>query len=685
MGVSGRAQAAANVVRRLNAAVKSRRLYGAGHPLRDQTVGAFLTTISAFHEKYGSFVLETHRDGLILEGRPFEGGESVDSLALQLYSMGVWQLVMLPGLTGAEMSQLLDVVTMEPDAIQQEGGLTKLLIDRTINHVRVFELRPGEEDPANISLETYHRLLDGSLSAQERAALVGVLRAGPDQAMRLLSVIVERTKQAFADASGEALGTRVYAALVGLDRLIVDTPASDAEDLLTNLAAAVSDVDDPKRQLIHRTILQRAAQDLSARALLSAMTSEQIARVVLPCLEAGEPPPQVAQVVNGLPFDPQKARDALALISQQTGQSFDLPPVLEELRLPPWVRDIPQDLADFVISEQEVTFSEDEVQALQAEASLDDAALLREHAVTMLHLALADDDPQELDATLTVLAADVSALLRESAHDLVGMILQHLESATRAGGRKADATRAALRRIAVGLAAATTPKAVWAWPDDHPLVASLRKGGRTIGADLARALSTERDAGRRQALAALLARVGDAALDALTPMLNDRNVEVARAIIPALVQMRTPAAMHALRAVAQHPDARLRRDAVTALGPAPGANAQAALLAFVRDPDPEVCEACLRYLRPETARKGSAELVALLAERRLRAQPILRMRIIDLLVQAGATDAIPALRGLSSPLRLRRRDRDVARYARTAVRLLQQGAASGAARRGVAS
>lgn len=685
MVISGRAQAAANVVRRLNAAVKSRRLYGAGHPLRAQTVGAFLTTIGSFHERYGSFVLETHRDGLILEGRPFEGGESVDSLALQLYSMGVWQLVMLPGLTDAEMSQLLDIVTMEPDAILQEGGLTGLLVTQGINHVRVFELRPGEEDPANISLETYHRLLDGSLSAHERAALVGVLRAGPDQAMRLLSIIVERTKQAFADASGAALGTRVYAALAGVDRLIVDTPAAESQDLLKHLATAVTEVNDPQGHLIHRAILQRAAQDLSARALLSAMTTEQIARVVIPCLEAGEPPPQVAQVINGLPFDPEKARDALALVAQQTGRSFDLPPALEELRLPPWVRNIPQDLADFVISEEEVAFSEDEVRALQAEAPLDDAALLREHALTMLHLALADDDPQEVDATLAVLAADVTGLLSHAAHDLVGTVLQQLESVARAGGRKADVTRAALRRIVIGLAAATTPKDVWAWPDDHPLVISLRKGGRTVGVDLARALSSERDGGRRQTLAALLARVGDAALDAITPLLSDRNVDLARAIIPALVQMRSAAAMSVLRTVARHPDVRLRRDAVTALGPAPGTDAQLALLAFLRDADPDVCESCLRHLRLDTARKASPEVIALLAERRLAPHPLLRMRVIDLLVQAGAKDAIPALRALASPLRLRRRDRDVARYARTAIKLLQQAATSGTARRGVAS
>src|SRR5712692_1243087 len=564
MGVSGRAQAAATVVRRLNAAVKSRVLYAAGHPLRAQTVEVFLTTVASFHERYGGFVLETHRDGLVLEGHAFEGGESVDNLALQLYSVGVWQLIVLPGLTDAEMHKLLDLVTMEPEAILKEGGLTGLLEKNGVSHVRVVELRPGDEDPTNITLETYHRMLNGSLSAQERAALVSILRAGPDQAMRLLSIVVERTKQAFADATGAGLGERVYTALTALDRLIVDTPGGESQDVLKHLATAVTEMDDPQRRQIHRAILQHAAQDLSARALLTAMTSEQIARVVIPCLEAGDPPPQVAQ---GLPFDPAKARDALALVAQQTGRSFDLPPALEELRLPPWVHDIPQDLADFVISEESVVFSEDEVKALRTEAVLDEPAVLRAHALALLDLALADDDPAEVDTTLTVLSTDVTALQTNGTYEVIGTVLQHLDGAIRAGGRTADVTATAMRRILVSVAAASTHKDIVGCPDDHPFVRSLRKTGRTVGAALALALADERDVARRHLLVALLARAGDAAVDAIIPLLSDRNIELTRAIIPALIQMRSAASLDALRSIARHPNAGVRRDAAVALGP----------------------------------------------------------------------------------------------------------------------
>src|SRR5947208_16333356 len=98
--------------------------------------------------------------------------------------------------------------------------------------------------------------------------------------------------------------------------------------------------------------------------------------MVIPCLEEGESPPQLSQVVRGLPFDPQKARNVLTLVSQQAGRAFDLPPAAEDLRLPPWVKNIPQDLMDYVISEEAEALSEHEVQAMKAGAVVDEAPLL---------------------------------------------------------------------------------------------------------------------------------------------------------------------------------------------------------------------------------------------------------------------------------------------------------------------
>lgn len=686
MVTTGRAQAAAAVVRRLNAAVKSRRLYGPGHPIRAQTVSAFMATVAGFHERFGSFVLETHRDGLILEGRPFEGGESVDHLAVMLYSIGVWQLVLLPGLTETEASYLFDIVSMDRDDILNEGGFVELLAKRGVERVRVFELRPGEEETA-ISLDMYYQLLEGTLSAQDRSTLLGILQAGPQQTGRLLTVIIERTKQAFPNATGADLGAHIYDALAALDRLVVDAPPGETKELLQHLATAVVELDDSERTNLHTTLIQRAAEDMSARALLAAMTSEQIARMVIPCLEAGDQPPQISQVAHGLALDPQKARDTLALISQRTGRSFDSPPVLEELRPPVWVRDmrdIPHDLMDFTVTDAEVAISEEEVQARLAELHLDDPAVTREHALALLHLCLIEDDLREVEENLTALARTMEQLLTQSAYDAVLTILQALLKHASTPGPTAEPMRAALRRLLITITGMLTAKEVWQWASDHPLLSCFRQLGPTATADLVQALRIERDLERQQVIIAILVKMGDAAIEPLRQHLSDPNPDNVRPIIRVLAMIRSAHALSALRALARHPDAGVRLEAVQALLAAQTPDAQAAVLAFLKDPDPEIRERCLRAMRPEDARQVAGELAAMLTARDMARHTGLRILIIEMLARAGAKDALPMLRRLASPFKIRRRDREVARHAREAIATLMRAAADKSVRHGVA-
>lgn len=665
----GRAQAAAAVVRRLNAAVKSRRLYEPEHTLRVQTVSALHAAVVAYHERFGSFVLETHRDGLVIEGRPFEGGESVDNLALTLYSLGVWQLVLLPAITEEQLSATLDVVSLEREAILAAGGFGELLAKGNLYHVRVFELRPGEEDATQITLEVYHQLLDGTLSPHERSAILGLLRGGPEQTQRLLTVIFERTRQAFPNASGQELAGRMFTALSALDRLIVDAPKGEAQDLLKELATAVAGVDDPKRSDLHLAVVQRAAGDLSARALLAAMTTEQIARMIIPCLEAGSMADPSEPLTKGLPFDPQKARDTLALLSQQTGRSFDLPPALEEVRLPAGVRSI-QDLRDFQITNADVDVSDDQVQALTAELHLDDVSLQREQVLSLLNLVLADADEREVEATLVALTPLAERLLREGHHDLFTVVLKHLEAAGGDQTPKARRAQAALAHLISVIPDLVTAKDVAQWTDGHALLACLRSVGRSTAGALAQMLAAERDPSRRQVVAAVLGKLGDEFVEPLASALKDPNPDVIRTIVRILAQMGTPKALALVRTVAKHPDGRVRRETVNALAAVPTASAQTLLVSFLQDADFAIREQALSHLRPDALAQAKQTMISLLQSPELAQRHLFKMKIIRVLAETGATEALPVLRAIGSPLRLRKRDRQVARVARQAVTTL---------------
>ncbi|GEM_PF-1580007 len=677
MSSMGRAQAAAAVVRRLNAAVKSRRLYEKGHTLRAQTVNALHVAVMAYHERFGSFVLETHRNGLIIEGRPFEGGESVDALALMLYSVAVWQLVMLPGITEDELAEAMDIVTLDRETILNEGGFTALLEKHNLYHVRVFEMHPGESDVGQISLELLLQMLDGSLSLQDRAMILSLLRGGPEQAQRLLKVIFERTRQAFPNAEGAELARHMYEALSMLDRLIVDAPHGESQHLFKELATAVAEVDDPKRTDLHAAILNRAAGDLSARALLVAMTSEQIARMVIPCLETGAMTDPAEQVMKGLPFDPQKARETLALVSTQTGRSIDIPPALEELRMPEGVRNIRQDLTDFQVTNEAVAVSEDDVRALVNELHLEEIPVLRDQSLTLVNLVLIDPDEREVEATLEVLTPAVERLLQHGEYELVGIILQRLESAAADRTPKSRRVQTALNGLLTAIPSHVTSKDVAQWTDDQPLLMCLKLVGKSAAVALAQALSAERDLSRRQLIAAILSKLGEDIVDSLTPYLKDANPEVVRTVVRILAQLPSQKGLVVLRGFAKHPDAHVRKEMVSALASVTSPAAQTVLVSFLQDPDLEIREAAFSHLRPDTLRQTQQVLISMVQSPELAGRHVFKMRLIRTLADINAAEAIPILRRIGSPFKLRKRDREVARIAREAVaRLTGRGSSA---------
>ncbi|MGH2398797.1 MAG: HEAT repeat domain-containing protein, partial [bacterium] len=479
-------------------------------------------------------------------------------------------------------------------------------------------------------------------------------------------------RQAFPDAKGEELAKRIYQALTALDRLIVDSPPGDSQDLMKQLATAVSEVQDPTSGGVPKWILAHAGQDLSARALLKAMTSDQIARMVIPCLESGDPPPQVGQIVQGMPFDPAKARETLALISQQTGRSFDMPAVLEELTIPQWIRNLPQDLEDFQITSDDVKVTDEEIQALVAEARTDDDTIEREHTLVLLRLAAEEEDAQEREGALELLVRLPLVHLQQGQYDLAVMVLQGLDALVWETGPRADAATHALRTFLPQLAHTYTVRDIWAWNEDYPLLRCLKQIWRSAVPAMVPVLAAERDPGRRKIIASILAKIGEVAVDSLGPHLNDPNAETVRAVIQALGQMGSAKGARALSAVAKHADPKVRREAIEILRATRIPQAQETMIAFLNDPDPQVREYCITHLEPETARRVSQQLVAMLDMPGLSRAATLRIQICDALVRAKAVEAVPALRRHASPFKLRQRDREFARRVRIAVAMLSR-------------
>ncbi|HEU4798199.1 MAG TPA: HEAT repeat domain-containing protein, partial [bacterium] len=261
-------------------------------------------------------------------------------------------------------------------------------------------------------------------------------------------------------------------------------------------------------------------------------------------------------------------------------------------------------------------------------------------------------------------------------YDLAVMVMRGLDALVWETGPRAEAATYALRTFLPHLAFTYTVRDIWVWNEEYPLLRCLKQIWRSAVPALVQVLAQERDPGRRKIIAAMLAKIGEVAVESLAPHLNDNNEETVRAAIQALGQMGNAKGARTLAAVARHADPKLRREAIEILHAIRIPQAKETMLAFLRDPDPEVREYCVAHLDSEIARGVSQQLAAMLEEPGLARAASLRIQICEALVRAKAVEAVPTLRRHASPFKLRRRDREFARRVRLAVSMLSRMPAS---------
>lgn len=169
-------------------------------------------------------------------------------------------------------------------------------------------------------------------------------------------------------------------------------------------------------------------------------------------------------------------------------------------------------------------------------------------------------------------------------------------------------------------------------------IVASRRPERYVAA-LVEALRDELDAGRRNAAAEALARLGETARPALEAALRSEDPDVAKLAADALGTMGSVAAVPALVAAATAQEPNLRAAAVEALGRLPTDEARRALIAALEDPERLVRAAAASSLAEARVVLPLAALQPLLADRLLRRQGVL---LLAGATEPGAEEALAA-------------------------------------------
>lgn len=118
--------------------MKTVRQYPAGHPSLLSTMDRVAVLLEALPLPQGGLELAVTRAALLLDGTPLPSPpKAVEDLHRELYLRRAGKLILQPGVSAAELSSFLAILSIEPREVQEKGGLERLLHSARCNHVWV--------------------------------------------------------------------------------------------------------------------------------------------------------------------------------------------------------------------------------------------------------------------------------------------------------------------------------------------------------------------------------------------------------------------------------------------------------------------------------------------------------------------------------------------------------------------
>lgn len=154
-----------DLLTRLYAVRKTARFYPMDHPATIEGIGALMEAIGAFHEE-GADVEFAFFEGELLFGERLLAEESIlfDQLIREMTSIGAGSLSFLHGLTPAELTRAIGVLSSDARDIQCLGGISRMIEEANVPHVKVGEVRVYEKpEPSGDSDVLAREAYDGAI------------------------------------------------------------------------------------------------------------------------------------------------------------------------------------------------------------------------------------------------------------------------------------------------------------------------------------------------------------------------------------------------------------------------------------------------------------------------------------------------------------------------------------------
>ncbi|MDQ7851118.1 MAG: hypothetical protein RB148_12675, partial [Armatimonadota bacterium] len=547
--VDPKARAADRLIRRLAVAVKTFGLYPARHPVAERALEDLLSALRPYLETHGAFVVRVSRHGLVVDGVTFEG-EVHAGLAFHLYTRKIALLSVLPAATERELASLLAIAGMDRTSLEAAGGPEHLLWQSGVGNAQIIELalEQGQEVEA-LGLNAFLALIGRSrLAPRERQAIIDILSAA-DQTARLLDNVYLVAPRAFAGIGEQERIEHAFRAVRSLDRIILDEPLETQSPLYAHLAEALLLVEAPLRAALPRMLLSRAADDTSAKYLLSRLSPEQVAELIARGIHGPATAEDILRLLAVLALPAQKAEAVVALLEARLRPAGAGPAWLRDAlrsHLPPQPAErSPGVLAEFVFDDSLIAINHEELtQRLQEAKAIDEVSAAREVILTLVDILRDELDEEELAEAAAALTGYLPWMVEHQEFPLLAAVLQRVKRLVHTGeGLRARLASDIVRRVTEHPLLDRLLAALWSGRET-PLQRQVHGCLEVVAAEavtpLVRILGGEPRAGMRALLCDLLAGIGRDHVRELAVFIDDERWYLVRNIANILGRLQAP-------------------------------------------------------------------------------------------------------------------------------------------------
>ncbi len=583
--------------RRMSSAVQICRILSSSHPSARVVLADLVFELQSYVAHYGSLTLQVSRDHVVAADVAVAQG--TDVLVTTLNARNLAAVSLLPGIQAREVNAFVALLSQDRLTAPGTASIEESVWRENLPHIIVRAAAVGEA--ASVADVEALRALTrpGPLSQERRQLVLQALKAGPAATAALVSSL--------ASISGEDADTRfrsrmdaLISALDTLDRVILDEPLDDQDQLYRNLRQAHLLLQEPLRTLFVR--------EGDRAGLRTTTLGDELFG------PAAEDAPEA-----GMPVQPFDQRTDLTVTGSWQPEDQAI------------VDALPRDRAV--------------LESLRAEVS--ETLLARDVVISLVDLMALEETAEEIVGTVRALAAHLPEVAVGGEFD--GLALG-VEAMRAAAAREQGRTRTAIEHT---LAAAISGSLLdgllaEALRGDRecppPILRVLRAAGPTAVPRLIAILSRADDAGQRRQLCSLLADVCAGQVQLLGIQLPAPSWYLTRNLLFVLGELGDPAAIPYIVPMAHFPDQRVRRQAIDTLRKIATTESIAGLRTFFRDADPESQRYVADGLGPTYDAQMAAWLLELAQGRDFSPQAVeLKVAAMNALARMDAREARPAL------------------------------------------